>query len=265
MNVKSLSTTGLSAAVVALAVIGFNRCGGAASAPQSAAASAPASTPAPAPVTGGAEIKGVIKFEGKVPAASPVKMTADANCAATADKAQMGDSWLVTDGKLANAFVYLKEGVDMSKVPAADSAPAVIFDQKGCWYMPHVFGIRVGQTLEIRNSDKTNHNVHSMATNENDQFNQGMAAGVAPITKTFTAEEIGAHIKCDVHSWMSAYAGVVSHPYFAVSGADGSYSIKNVPPGKYTVHVWHEGDVPEVTGEVTVTEAGATQDFTFKK
>lgn len=263
MNVKLLATTGLSAAVVALAVFSCTRCGGGGSTATTTTTTT-TTTPPPAPVKG-ADIKGVISYEGAAPAPSAIKMTADANCAATADKGQMGDSWLVKDGKLANAFVYLKEGVDMSKVPAADSAPVVVFDQKGCWYTPHVFGIRVGQTLEIRNSDKTSHNIHSMATSEKDQFNEGMAVGAAPIIKKFNEEEIGAHIKCDVHSWMSAYAGVLNHPYFAVSGADGSYTIPNVPPGKYTVHVWHEGDVPEVTGEVTVTEAGATQDFTVKK
>lgn len=257
MNHKLLVSAGLlSAAFLATG------CGGS-SAP---ASSAVAPAPAPAAPVKGADIKGVIKFEGKAPAASPVKMNADANCAATADKNQMGDAWVVgKDGQLANAFVYLKEGVDAAKVPALDGSSKVIFDQKGCWYTPHVFGIRVGQTLEIVNSDKTNHNVHAMPSAEADQFNEAQAQGTAPISKKFTTEEIGAHIKCDVHSWMSAYAGVVSHPYFAVSGADGSYTIPNVPPGKYTVHVWHEGDVAEVTGEVTVTEAGATADFTVKK
>jgi plastocyanin len=258
MKFSSLSVLASAAALTALVGCG----GGSAPASSAAAVSAPAASTPAAPAVKGGDITGVIKFDGAAPAATPIKMAGDAYCAG-AGKGQMTEEFAVKDGKLGNVFVYLKEGVDLAKVPAADPAAGATIDQHGCWYSPHVLGLRVGQTLTIKNSDTTLHNIHGMGEGDL-SFNDAMPAGMAPKTHTFSAPAMGVKIKCDVHSWMGAWANVMEHPYFATSGADGSFTIKNVPPGKYTLHAWHE-KLGEQTAEVTVTEAGATSELTFKK
>jgi plastocyanin len=118
------------------------------------------------------------------------------------------------------------------------SAP-VVLDQKGCQYVPHVFGVRVGQPVEVRNSDPTLHNVHAIPQT-NGEFNQGMPLQGMTLDQTFTAPEIGVPFKCDVHGWMSSYAGIVAHPYFAVTDASGAFALPDLPAGTYTLEVWHE-------------------------
>ena len=139
------------------------------------------------------------------------------------------------DGGLKNAFVYVREGLDPAygfDVPAS----AVILDQKGCRYAPRVVGVRVGQPLEIVNSDPTAHNVHALPMS-NQEFNQGQPFQGMRMTQTFTVPEVMVRFMCNVHGWMKAYAGVRPDPFFAVSGEDGSFSIKDLPPGTYTVEV----------------------------
>lgn len=256
---KFSSLTILTSAAALAALVG---CGGA-SAPASSAspvASAPVVSAPAAPAVKGGDITGVIKFAGAAPAPSAIKMTGDANCAA---KGQMTEEYAIKDGKLANVFVYLKEGVDLSRVPAADMNSGATIDQHDCWYSPHVIGLRVGQKLTIKNSDNTLHNIHGMGEGDLG-FNDAMPPGTTPKEKTFDAPVIGMKIKCDVHSWMGAWANVMEHPWYAVSNSDGSFAILNVPPGKYTLHAWHE-KLGEQTAEVTVTEAGAVSEITFKK
>jgi uncharacterized protein (DUF2141 family) len=127
-----------------------------------------------------------------------------------------------------------------------------------------VFGIQVGQPLEIKNSDATLHNVHSLST-KTPQFNLGMPIQNMKLKKAFTAPEVMVKIKCEVHPWMSAYAGVLDHPFFAVSGDDGTFTIKNLPPGEYTIEAWHQ-KYGSQTQKVTVAADGdaKTADFSFK-
>ncbi len=157
-------------------------------------------------------------------------------------------------------FVYVKSGISGTYPPPA--APAVI-DQKGCTYHPHVFGMVAGQSLDILNSDDTLHNIHSLPE-KNESFNLGMPVKGMKYTKKFDKPEVMIHIKCDVHGWMSAYCGVVPHPFFSVTAADGTYAIKNLPAGTYTIEAWHE-KLGTQTQQVTV---GATESkplaFTFK-
>jgi plastocyanin len=138
---------------------------------------------------------------------------------------------------LQNVFVYVKDGLGDRTFPAPQTP--IVLDQKGCKYMPHVFGVQVGQPVQIRNSDPTLHNVHAVPR-VNAEFNFGQPAGVPEATKTFDKPEIMVPFRCDVHGWMAAYGGVVPHPFFAVTAQDGSYEIKGLPAGTYTIEAWHE-------------------------
>lgn len=155
------------------------------------------------------------------------------------------------------AMVSLKD----AKAPAGDTGAPVVFDQRGCMYAPHVFGIRVNQPLKIVNSDPFLHNVNGMPKNSS-KFNNGMPTKGSTIEKKFTKAETGVRIKCDVHPWMNAYANVFDHPYYAVTDNTGAFKIANVPAGEYTVEMWHE-KLGTKTEKVKVTEGGtATVDFT---
>jgi hypothetical protein len=223
-------------------------------------AAASAAGPA-AGATGSAAVTGKIVFDGAVPAAEKFKMSADAFCA----KAHPGDvakEEIVVgpDKGLANVFVYVKSGISGTYPPPATAA---VIDQKGCTYHPHVFGMVAGQSLDILNSDDTLHNIHSLPE-KNESFNLGMPVKGMKYTKKFDKPEVMIRIKCDVHGWMSAYCGVVPHPFFAVTAANGTYTIKDLPAGTYTIEAWHE-KLGTQTQQVTV---GATESkpvaFTFK-
>jgi len=184
-------------------------------------------------------IKGTIKLEGTAPKMKPIRMGADPVCAAAHSKPVVSDAVLVSaDGGLKNVIVFLKEGVT-GKFTAPTTS--VVMNQQGCQYVPHVFGLMDGQKLEIKNSDKTLHNVHcyeGIAT----CFNRAMFQGMAPITHVFKdkQEDVFVKFKCDVHPWMTAYALVSKNPFFAITTADGTFEIKDVPPGEYTIKTWHE-------------------------
>ena len=143
---------------------------------------------------------------------------------------------------------------------------AFVFDQKGCHYSPHVFGVQVGQPIEIVNSDATLHNIHAMPKT-NKEFNTAQPIQGMKTSHTFEAKEESVVIpfKCDVHGWMNAFVGVLDHPYFAVTKNDGTFSIPNLPPGKYTLAAWHE-KLGTQTLEVTVAakESKSDANFTFK-
>ena len=214
-------------------------------------------------------IAGVISYEGTPPAAKKIDTTADPACGKM-NPNLMTDDTVVTDGKLANVFVYIKDGtVDAGKKIGeyAWSTPttAVNLDQKGCHYSPHVLGVQTNQKISITNSDQTQHNIHP-TPRANPEWNQTQPNGAPPIEKTFARPETLIPVKCNQHPWMKAYIGVMRTPFFAVSGANGSYEIKGVPPGKYTVVAWREGGAngTEKTFEVTVpaNEAGKA-DFSF--
>ncbi len=199
----------------------------------------PAAIP-PAAVSDGpvGRITGTVIFEGPVPAPvrSPVKSFSE--CAAQHPEEVFTEDVLVKDGKLQNVFVYVKSGLDEAKpLPPAEGSAMV--DQAGCMYKPHVLGLRTNQELIIKNSDVTLHNVHSHSANQKD-FNAGMPVQGMKIKKSFTAPEVMVKLTCDVHPWMKAYIGVLSHPWFAVSGEDGNFEIKDLPPGTYTLEAWHE-------------------------
>ncbi len=214
-------------------------------------------------------VAGVIAFNGTPPAPKKIDTSADPVCGQKNPTLSTEDT-VVKDGKLANVFVYLKEGTlaDGTKIGdytwAAPSTP-VTLDQNGCHYRPHVLGIQTNQKLTITNSDPTQHNIHPQPKN-NPEWNQTQPNGAPPIEKTFARSEVLIPVKCNQHPWMKAYIGVLKSPFFAVSGEDGSFTIKGVPAGTYTVAAWHEGGAAgtEKTMQVTVPASGSGKaDFAF--
>jgi hypothetical protein len=221
------------------------------------ASAASAAAPA-APATGSSAIAGRAVYEGAPPRNPTFRMSADATCAKSHPGEVTKDEIVVgKEGGLSNVFVRVASGISGTYPPPATP---VVLDQKGCLYVPHVFGILVGQPLEIVNSDDTLHNVHSLAET-NDPFNVGMPKEGMRVRRTFDKPEVMVKIKCDVHGWMSAYAGVVPNPFFAVSGKDGRFEIPNLPAGTYTLEAWHE-KLGRQTQQVTVGEK-ETKPVTF--
>jgi len=222
--------------MVAALATGTAACGGGGST-ESAAPTTPAPTVSPVdPATAG-NVTGRIAFEGTPPKPNVVRMDSDPNCVqpgvtTTEELVLVGDG-----GALQNVFVYVKDGLGDLRFPIP-STP-ILLDQKGCHYVPHVLGVQVGQTVEVLNSDPTLHNVHAVPT-ANQEFNTGQPLAGMKHIHQFSTKEVMVPFKCDVHPWMRAYIGVLDHPYFAVTGIDGTYSLKGLPPGTYTVEAWHE-------------------------
>jgi hypothetical protein len=215
-------------------------------------------------------ITGKISLTGEAPAPQPIDMAQDANCKSN-NPNPVTETVVAKDGKLQNVFVYVKEGTTADGKKIADFSfdtpgTEVLLDQKGCKYVPHVLGMQPNQKLKVTNSDPTGHNIHALPKSGggNEEWNESQPNGAGPITKTFKRSEILVPIKCNQHPWMKAYVGVVKHPFYAVTKEDGSYEIKGVPPGTYTVVAWHEKGPTEKTMQVTVPAKGAaTSDFTF--
>lgn len=205
-------------------------------------------------------ISGRIVFDGPVPQ-NPVAKIDDAFCARENPNGISSDTFAVESGGLNNVFVYVKSG--LGNYYFDTPAEAVRVDQQACRYVPHVFGVQTRQPIEIINSDSTQHNVNAVAS-VNRGFNFGQPLKGLKNTATFTAPEVMVHFRCDVHGWMSAYAGVLDHPYFAVTARGGQFELKSVPAGTYTVEAWHE-KLGTQTQTVTLEENGAKElTFTFK-
>ena len=205
-------------------------------------------------------IKGHIVLTGKAPGNPIIRMGVDPKCSAlNAGHRVIQESAMVTaDGSVANVFVRLDGAFPQTAVPA----DPVVIDQRACVYRPRVIGMRVGQALQVRNDDDLLHNVHSSSAVGN-SFNVGQPKAGIVFTFTPKAAEVMLPLGCDVHRWMTAYIGIVSHPYFSVSGADGTFTIAKVPAGTYTIKTWHER-FGELTKNVTVKPgATATIDFSY--
>jgi plastocyanin len=219
-----------------------------------------AAAPTTPPPSGTARISGRVTFDGNVPEQAPVSMNADPYCARANEARERSVSLRVgADGALGDVFVYVSKGVD-ARYPAPDRR--AVLDQRACVYAPKVIGLQVGQPLEIRNSDDTLHNVHALAQ-KSGGFNVGMPHRGMTTVRKFTAPEVLVRIKCDVHPWMAAYAGVVAHPFYAVTAEDGAYALEGLPAGTYTISAVHH-DLGGQVRDVTVTDgAAAAADFRF--
>jgi plastocyanin len=199
-------------------------------------------------------------FEGTAPVAEKMKTDADAKCKLAHPNGLDSDQVIVNaNATLKNVFIYAKEGVT-GKFEAPKEV--VKFDQVGCAYNPKVFGIMVGQPLEILNSDDTLHNVHALPT-ASQGFNLGMPIKGMKLKKSFAKPEVMVKIKCEVHPWMGAWAGVLEHPFYGVTGEDGSTTLKDLPAGDYTIEAWHEKYGTQ-TQKVTVTGQDQEISFAFK-
>ncbi len=211
----------------------------------------------------GGTIVGKITYDGRVPNFPPLKMGADPKCEAKHSGAVKPETLVLgADQALANVFVMITNGLD-GKSFDVPSEP-VVMDQNGCIYTPHVMGVQVGQQFKVKNSDGLLHNVHSLSK-DNPPFNRAMPANVTEADYEFAKTE-RFRIKCDVHPWMGSWVTVVDHPFYAVTGTDGSFRIENVPAGTYTIEARHEverfGDGGALTETVTVG-ASDTQTLNF--
>lgn len=179
-------------------------------------------------------IIGVVRFEGTPPSPTKIPVAGFPDCA---NPRGDDEDVKIQNGLVENAFVFIRDGLDDYVFPPATGE--VVLDQKGCLYAPRIVGLRIGQTLVVRNGDPTPHNVHALPKFSK-SFNVAMGGNAADIRKTFDEPEVMVPVRCDIHPWMRAYVGVLRHPVFAVTGPDGAFALKGVPPGNYTLEVWHE-------------------------
>ncbi len=182
-------------------------------------------------------VSGKVNFQGEVPQMARIRMGAEPECEEKHAGPIYAQEVIVNDNDtLKNAFVWVKEGLEQYSFETPSEA--VTLDQVGCLYTPHVLGIQTNQDLRILNSDPATHNVHPLPQ-QNREWNVSQAAG-QELTRSFPRQEVMIPVKCNMHPWMKVYVGVVSRPYFAVTGDDGSFELKDLPPGDYTIQVWHE-------------------------
>jgi len=214
-----------------------------------------------------ASVKFTVKWAGAKPPSQDVMIAGDDICKAAHPTPMKNEQFLLNDdGTMPNAFVWASKGPHegMTGFPAGS---AFNLDQKGCTYVPHVFGIRAGQQFTITNSDGTKHNVHTHAKRNSDiNIPQDKDAKNDHV---FDKQEKAIPFQCDVHSWMKAWGFVVDHPFYGTSDSKGTVTISGLPAGAYTFKVWHEqysGDAP-YEQDVTVTlkdGESATKEVTFK-
>jgi len=204
-------------------------------------------------VAAGGGIDGTVRFTGTPAPNALIRMGADPNCLqANAGKRVTQDAVVVNpNGTLKNVFVHLTGSLPGAPPPPA---PPIVVEQKGCVYQPRMAGARIGQTLQVVNSDNTLHNIH---THGGDSFNVGQPRAGMKYDATLKSEGV-LYLRCDVHPWMTGFVGVVSHPYFAVTGDDGAFHLANVPPGHYTLEAWHER-FGVLTQAVDVTASGSAK------
>ncbi len=202
-------------------------------------------------------VSGVIKFAGAAPKPAKIDMSQDPAC-----KGQnVAETYVVDNGNLANVFVYVKDGLGNRTFDVPKESATI--DQQGCRYHPHVLGVMAGQPVKIVNSDETTHNIHPTPQN-NREWNESQPPKSAPIEKSFAREEIMLPVKCNQHPWMKMYLNVVKSPFFGVTGSDGKYELKGLPPGTYTIAAVHEKG-GEQTQQVTIApKETKTVDLTFK-
>jgi plastocyanin len=227
--------------------------------PEESAAPSTAAAPAATPIdpATAASISGTVSFAGTAPKGVKIDMSQDPNCKGT----NTVESVVADGGKLSNVFVYVKDGLgnrtfDVPKDP-------VTIDQSGCKYHPHVLGVMAGQTVRVVNSDPTTHNIHPMPAN-NREWNESQPPQTAPLEKTFAREEILLPVKCNQHPWMKMYVNVVKSPFYAVTGPDGKYEIKGLPPGDYTLAFVQEKLGTHEQKVTLAAKDSKTVDATFK-
>jgi Polysaccharide lyase family 4, domain II len=221
----------------------------------------------PIDTTTAGSISGTVHLDGAAPKLKSLNMAAEPACAKQHSTPAMTQEALVgKDGALENVVVYLKG--DFGQYKFAPPPTPVTITQKGCMYEPHVLALETRQSLQVVNDDPVTHNIHPLPM-DNREWNESQPPGAAPIDQEFAHEEVAIPVKCNIHPWMKAYIAVFNHPYFQVTGTDGSFNLKNVPPGTYTLVAWHElygtqqqsvsiGPKEEKTIPITFQAAGGT-------
>ena len=229
------------------------------------------STPPPAAPAGpsvdattAGTVTATVKFEGQPPAPEMISLNGDPKCVSENGAPQRADELIVVGDNqaLQNVFVYVKDGLGAYGFPIPTEP--VVLDQDKCRYTPRVLGVRVGQALQIRNSDPLLHNVRSNAV-INQSFNKSTPIEGMKFDHVFATKEVMVPFKCDVHGWMSAYVGVLDHPYFGTTAPDGRVVLANLPPGTYTIEAWHE-QLGTKTAQVTIGAKDSKDvSFTFAR
>jgi plastocyanin len=224
----------------------------------STSAPAAAGPVTPIDATTAASVSGAVKFDGAAPKPAKIDMSQDPNC----QGANTAENIVVHDGHLANVFVYVKEGLGNRTFDTPKET--VTLTQVGCKYAPHILGAMAGQTVKIVNSDPTTHNIHP-TPKDNREWNESQAPQGAPLEKSFAREEILLPVKCNQHPWMKMYISVVKSPFYTVSGPDGKFEIKGLPPGDYTLAFVHE-KLGEQDQKVTLgAKESKTVDVSFRQ
>ena len=237
-------------------------CSGGPEKPAGGAAPATAPRSAYDPAKATATVTAKTTYEGPKQAPQKIQMASDPFCASHADDAVMHTIDVNGDGTLADVIVFVKSGLPRG-MTYPDSTETITIDQKGCQYSPRIFTMMAGQPLKIRNDDATLHNIHAWAE-RNEPFNFGQPVAGLEQIKTFERPEMPVPIKCDVHSWMQAYAGVFDHPFHGVTRNAGTVEMK-LMPGKYEIEAWHPKFAP-ITQTVEVADNGkADVVFAFKE
>ena len=211
----------------------------------------------------GGTVTGKVSFDGAKPTMKTIDMSANPVCSrAHASSPQKSEEVVVNDnGTLKNAFVWIKAGLPDKNWQVPTNA--IELDQSGCMYKPHVIGVMAGQNIEIKNADPTNHNIHPLPQT-NQEWNESQPPGSAAKMQSFARQEVMIPVKCNIHPWMRAYIGVVSSPFFAVTGDDGTFTIKGLPPGTYTIETWHEKYGTQDQQVTVGAKESKTVDFSFK-
>jgi plastocyanin len=253
---KTKTSVAIAALLGVLLLVG---CGKKETAEEQPAAPSPAATPAATPIdpATAATVSGTVKFEGAAPKPAKIDMSQDPNC----QGANVAENVVVSDGHLQNVFIYVKEGLGNRAFDVPKDA--VTLNQTGCKYHPHVLGVMAGQTIKIVNGDPTTHNIHP-TPKDNREWNESQAPKAAPLEKSFAREEVMLPVKCNQHPWMRMFVNVVKNPFYAVTGPDGKFEIKGLPPGDYTLAFVHE-KLGEQDQKVTLAAKDSkTVDATFK-
>ena len=252
--------------LLALGIAGCNRHSG--TNPSAAGKTGSPATPAANaqidPATAGS-VSGTIRFEGKAPTPIVIDMAQDPACGQASKTPNMTEQYVVHDGRLANVFVYIKDGLG-NRIYTPTQKP-VVLDQKGCRYIPHVIGAMVGQPVEFRNSDRTMHNIHIVPPGSDDSsgFDISQAPMAGTEQHTFRNTGFMIPVRCNNHPWMEAFLNLVKNPFFAVSNADGTYTIQGLPPGIYTVVAVHE-KLGTQSQQITIqSHKASTANFAFSR
>jgi hypothetical protein len=208
-------------------------------------------------------VAGTIRFAGKSPERVKIDMSMDPVCSITGGD-NFAEQYIVKNGKLANVYVYIKSGPPAAMAATSPTPSTIVMDQIGCKYVPHVIAIVRGGSVEFRNSDGTMHNIHTLPAVEGSQpidISQGPKG--APQVKQFNQAEVMLPVRCNNHPWMNAFINVSATPFFAVTDADGNFTISGLPAGSYTLAAVHE-KMGDQTMTVTVEPKQTVKaDFSF--